>query len=166
MRIDIVNIKAIKVAALEHLDKPETLDASIEIFRTWRKESGYSPVATKRTFGVRLSNPEAQPVQTFRFDICGEVDADIAENDYGVVNKEIAGGCYAKLRHKGSHDTLNQSVNTLYRTWLPNSDEVKRDAPIFFEYLNLEADIPESKRMTDIYFPLKSPSESLPGFFS
>lgn len=166
MRIDIVNIKTIKVAALEHLDKPETLDESVEIFRAWRKESGFSPVASKRTFGVSLSNPEARPVQTFRFDICGEVDADIPENDYGVVNKDIAGGSYAKLRHKGSHNTLNQEVNALYRTWLPNSNEVKRDAPIFFEYLNLGADVPESELITDIYFPLKSASESLCSPFS
>jgi len=161
MRIHIVNINAIKVAALEHVDKPEALGKSIEIFKAWRKESGCSPIASKRTFGVSLSNPEARPIQTFRFDICGEVDADIPENDAGIVNKVIAGGAYAKLRHKGSHALLKQKVDALYRTWLPNSNEVKRDAPIFFEYLNLGTDVSEKELITDIYFPLKSASESM-----
>ena len=155
MRIDIVNIKPMKVAALEHLDEPETLEQSIEVFRTWRKESGCSPISTKRTFGVAHSRAEVMPPQPFRFDICAEVDEDIAGNSYGVLNKDIEGGRYARLRHKGSHDNLEQKVNALYRTWLPNSDELKRDAPLFFEYVNLTPDALERELITDIYFPLK-----------
>ncbi|WP_038250985.1 AraC family transcriptional regulator, partial [Ghiorsea bivora] len=155
MKINIVNINAIKVAALEHLDHPETLAESVETFRAWRKESGCSPVAKKRTFGIVYSNPEARPVQKFRFDVCGEVDIAIAENTYGVVNKAIPGGRYAKLRHKGSHDKLRQKVNALYRTWLPNSNEMKRDSALFFEYINVMPEVSEAELMTDIYFPLK-----------
>jgi len=155
MRIDIVNITPIKVAALEHWDEPETLQQSIETFRAWRIESGCSPVRQKRTFGVAFSNPDVRPVQRFHFDVCGEVDADIAENSYGVINKEIEGGRYARLRHKGSHDNLRQKVNALYRTWLPNSNEMKRDAPLFFEYMNIMPEVAEAELITDIYFPLK-----------
>lgn len=155
MIINIVNIKTIQVAALEHFDEPEKLDQSIEIFRAWRKESGCSPVTEKRTFGLAHSNPEARPVQTFRFDICGEVDTDIPENAQGVINKEISAGRYAKLRHKGSLDTIELKVNAIYRNWLPSTQECKRDSPIFFEYLNVSPEAPESELMTDIYFPLR-----------
>ncbi|MDQ7001392.1 MAG: GyrI-like domain-containing protein [Ghiorsea sp.] len=155
MRIDIVNIKAIKVAALEHVGEPEKLEESVEVFRAWRKESGCSPVTEKRTFGVAHSNPEAKPVQAFHFDICGEVDADVPTNEYGVVNKEISAGRCARLRHIGSHDNLQMKVNALYRVWLTNSNEAKRDAPIFFEYLNAMPEVVESKLITDIYLPLK-----------
>jgi len=154
MKVDIVNIEAIQVAALEHLGEPETLERSIEAFRVWRKEGGCSPVAEKRTFGVTHSNPDARPVQKFRFDICGEVDADIPDNAYGVINREIAAGRYAKLRHKGSLETIQLKVNALYRDWLPTTQESKRDAPIFFEYLNVSSTVPNSELMTDIYFPL------------
>ena len=155
MKIDIVNIKAIKVAALEHLDDPETLGQSIETFKTWRKESGCSPVAEKRTFGVSHNNLEVIPAQKFRFDICGEVEAEIPENDYGVVNKEITAGRCARLRYKGSHDGLILKINSFYRSWLPGTEEVKRDAPIFFEYLNFLPEVKESALLTDIYFPLR-----------
>ena len=155
MKIDIVNIKAIKVAALEHLADPETLDQSIDTFKSWRKESGCSPVAQKRTFGVNHSNPEVIPAQKFRFDICAEVDAEIPENDYGVINKEIPAGRCARLRHKGSHDGLKLKINALYRSWLPGTEEVKRDAPIFFEYLNFLPEVKESELITDIYLPLR-----------
>ena len=73
MRIDIVNIKPIQVAALEHLDDPDTLEQSIAVFRTWRKESGCSPISEKRTFGVAHSRPEVKPTQRFHFNICAEV---------------------------------------------------------------------------------------------
>jgi len=155
MRIDIVNIKSIKVAALEHLGEPETLGQSVESFRAWRKESGCSPVSEKRSFGVAHSNPDVRPTQPFRFDICGEIDADIAENSYGVINKEIPAGRCAKVRHTGSHDGLQSVVNSISRDWLPSSESVKRDAPIFFEYLNVVPEVAESKLITDIYFPLR-----------
>ena len=150
-----MHIEAIKVAALEHLGEPETLEKSVESFRTWRRESAYSPVTEKRTFGVAHSNPDARPVQSFRFDICGEVDAEIAENSYGVINREIPAGRCARVRHTGSHDTLHLKVKDIYRSWLPATQEVKRDAPIFFEYLNFMPEVAETELITDIYFPLR-----------
>ena len=156
MKIAIVNMKPIKVAALEHKGEPETLIQSVETFRTWRKESGCSPVATKRTFGVARSNAEAKPVQAFHFDVCAEIEADVPENEYGVINKEIEGGRYARMRHKGSRSLLNEKANAIFRNWLPSSDEGKRDAPVFFEYLNILADVPESEMLTDIFVPLKA----------
>ncbi len=155
MIITIVNIQAIQVAALEHADEPGKLPQSFEKFKAWRQESGCSPVSGKRTFGVAHSDPEARPVQKFRFDICGEVDTDVPENTYGVMNREIPAGRCARLRHKGSLDSINLKVNTLHRNWLPGTDEVKRDAPIFFEYLNVGAAVPEEELLTDIYFPLR-----------
>jgi len=155
MKINIVNIKAIKVAAFEHLGEPETLDQSVETFRVWRKESGCSSVAEKRTFGIAHSDPEAKPAQPFHFDICCEVGIDVAENSYGVINKEIPAGRCARLRHQGAYDGLKLKVNAFYRSWLPSTEESKRDAPIFFEYLNFAVEVPEDELMTDIYFPLK-----------
>ncbi len=155
MIINIVNIKAIQVAALEHVGSPEKLEQSIETFREWRKESGYSPVAKKRTFGVAHSNPEARPVQKFHFDICGEVDVTVSDNAYGVTNKEIPAGRYAKLRHSGSLGSINLKVNAIYRNWLPGTQECKRDSPVFFEYLNIGDEAQDRELITDIYFPLK-----------
>ncbi len=156
MRIDIVNIPAIKVAALEHHAAPDQLQQSIDIFNSWRKESGYSPVATKRSFGMRYSNPEVMPIQDFHFAICGEVDVDIPENEQGICNQEIPAGRYAKLRHVGSPDTLQLKVDALCRAWLPSSDECQRDnSPLFFEYLNYLPEVPENEYITDIYLPLK-----------
>lgn len=154
MIISIVNIKAIQVAALEHLGEPETVAQSIEKFSLWRKESGDS-LTEKRRFGIAHSNLEARSAEKFHFDICGEVDAEVPDNEHGVVNKEIAAGRYAKLRHNGSLDTIHIKVNDLSRNWLPSTQECKGDAPIFFEYLNVSPATLESERMTDIYFPLR-----------
>lgn len=150
-----MNIKPIRVAALEHRGTPETLEESIAIFRAWRQASGCSPIAVKRTFGVPLSNPEKIPAEAFRFAICAEVDADIADNDAGVQCREIMGGRYAKLRHKGSMQSLNRQVDVMLRNWLPTTEESKRESPMFFEYLNITAENSEADAITDIYLPLK-----------
>jgi len=155
MIITVVHINAIQVAALEHLDEPATLEGSFEQFSNWRKESGYSPATERRSFGVAHSNPDARVAEKFRFDICAEVDAEIPENGYGVINREIAAGRYAKLRHKGSLATIDQKVNALSRNWLPTTQECRGASPIFFEYLNLTPATQESERVTDIYFPLR-----------
>jgi AraC family transcriptional regulator len=48
--------------------------------------------------------PDATPPQEFRFNICGEVAADVTPNRQGVVNKIILGGRFAVARHFGSNE--------------------------------------------------------------
>jgi len=155
MRVNIVNIKAIKVAALEHVGELATLDQSMVLFRAWQKESGGLSATDARMFGVALSDPDARPVEKFRFVICSEIDGVVAENSFAVTNKVIPAGRCAKVRHLGSRDTLHLKVNELKRSWLPSREEVKRDDPIFFEYLNFMPEVSENKLLTDIYFPLR-----------
>ncbi|MDQ6979147.1 MAG: GyrI-like domain-containing protein [Mariprofundaceae bacterium] len=155
MRVNIVNIKAIKVAALEHVNELETLDQSMAFFRAWQKDSGCLPTTPTRMFGVALSDPDVRPIESFRFAICSEIDTDIAENSFGVMNRKISAGRCAKVRHIGSRDTLQLKVNDLKRSWLPSREEVKRDNPIFFEYLNFMPEVSENRLLTDIYFPLR-----------
>jgi len=155
MKIDIVNLKAINVAALEHPGEPDTLEQSIALFRAWRKECDCSPVEEQRMFGVAYNDPEARVAELFHFDICGEVASDIASNNYAVVNKQIPAGRCARLRYVGAHDGMDAKVKTLYRSWLPCTEDSRRDSPVFFEYISLLPDVPESKQITDIYLPLK-----------
>ena len=106
--------------------RPERVNNSARIFIKWRKESGLSPKATSRTLGIVYDNPDATPPEAFRWDICGEVTADVPLNPQGVVNKVIPGGRCAVLRHHGAHDRLGESIYPLYREWLPASGEELR----------------------------------------
>jgi len=155
MNILIIAFPQIKIATLEHLGPKETLPDSVATFRAWRKASGLSPVASKRTFGVAISDPEKTKPEAFRYDICSEVVADVPENDFGVVNRFIPASRCAQTRHIGSHDTLARTVYQFTRGWFPGSGEHSGDFPLFFEYINVADDMPEDHRITDIYLPLK-----------
>lgn len=155
MDVKIVDFPETRIAVLEHLGPPELVNATAQRFVEWRKASGLSPVNSSRTFGLAYDDPTATPPETFRFDICGSVDAAVPANAQGVINKTIPAGRCAVLRHLGSHDNMLNSVYRLYREWLPNSGEELRDYPLFFHYINLISMVPEHELVTDIHLPLR-----------
>jgi len=50
---------------------------------------------------------------------------------------------------------MHSKIYDLYGKWLPESKEELRDFPMFFHYINLLPEVPESELLTDIYLPLK-----------
>jgi AraC family transcriptional regulator len=156
MDVKIVDFDAVKVAALEHLGPPERVKDSARKFIEWRKESRLSPKDKRRTFGIAYDNPDTTEPEAFRFDLCGEVDADVPPNPQGVLTKVIPGGRCALVRHLGNHDRIGECAYYLYREWLPGSGEELRDFPLFFHYLNLVSDTPEHELVTDVYLPIQA----------
>lgn len=155
MQVDIVDFTTTRIAVLEHRGPTERVNDSVAQFIAWRQESGLSPKQSSRTFGIAYDNPDTTEPAQFRFDICGEVTAEVPPNTQGVVTKTIPGGRCAHVRHYGSHTRLGESIYPLYRNWLPESGEELRDFPLYFHYLNLLPDTPENELLTDIYLPLK-----------
>lgn len=156
MEVKIVNFKETNIAVLEHRGPPDKVNDSVLHFIEWRKQSGLSPVKTSRTFGVIYDDPNTVEPEKFRFDICGEVGGQVAENPQGVKSGVIPGGRCAVIRHCGSHERLGEAIYYLYRDWLPGSGEELRDARLFFHYLNLRSEVPDHELLTDIYLPLAS----------
>ena len=155
MDVKIADFKQTKIAALEHRGAHELLNDSVITFIAWRKASGLSPIKSSKTFGIAYDDPNTTEPEKFRFDLCGEVTADIPDNQQGIVNRVIPGGRCAVIRHFGSHNGIGEIAYYLYRDWLPESGENLRDFPLFFHYLNLMPETPEHELITDIYLPLK-----------
>lgn len=155
MNVQIVEFPETKIAVLQHRAGPEVLNDSVSQFIQWRKETQLSPVATSRTFGVAYDDPKTTPAEEFRFDICGEVKAEVPQNVYGVINKNLPAGRCAVLRHLGPHDRIDAKVHYLYGEWLPDSGEELRDFPCYFHYINLFPEVDEHQLVTDVYLPVK-----------
>ncbi|KAB2963625.1 AraC family transcriptional regulator [Zoogloea sp.] len=155
VQVEIVEFETTLVAAREHRGPVEKINESVAHFIAWRKTTGLSPKDGVRTFGIAYDNPDTTEPALFRFDICGEVGAEVPPNPQGVVTKRLAGGRCARVRHLGSHQRIGESIYPLYRDWLPHSGEELRDFPLFFHYINLLPDTPEGELVTDIYLPLK-----------
>ena len=155
MNVNIIQMETTKVALLEHLGAPEKVLETAGKFIAWRKATGLSPVKTSKTFGIPYSDPKTTAPEEFRWDVCGTIDSDVPENEYGVKTGYIPGGKCAVIRHHGSHDNLDTSIYAFYREWLPSSGEEVRDFPCFFHYINFIHQVDECDLLTDIYFPLK-----------
>jgi AraC family transcriptional regulator len=156
MEVKITHVDSELVAALEYRGSPSLLDNAVARFIKWRKVTGLSPVESSRTYGIFYDNPDTTKSADFRFDICGSVKEEIPVNTHGVITKLIPGGRCAVIRHVGSRHRVSECIQYLYRQWLPESNEELRDFPVYFEYLNLGFDLPESEQQTDVYLPLKS----------
>ncbi|MGF6931476.1 AraC family transcriptional regulator [Paraburkholderia sp. UCT70] len=154
MQVKIVDFAETRVAALEHCGSPGLVNESARKFIDWRIQSGQSPVASSRTFGVPHGNPDTVPADEFRFDICGEIDEPVAPNLYGVRELVMPGGRCAVVRHAGSTDHIGETIYPVYRDWLPSSGEELQDHPLFFHYLSVYPETPLDQWQTDIYIPL------------
>ncbi len=154
MQVQIVDFSEMRVAALEHCGPAGLVNESVRKFVDWRKQSGQSPVASSRTFGIPWNNPDTTPADAFRFDICGEIAEPVAPNLYGIRELVIPGGRCAVIRHTGSTDHVGETIYPIYRDWLPSSGEELRDHPLFFHYLSVFPETPRDQWQTDIYIPL------------
>lgn len=154
MQVQVIDFIETRVAALEHCGSPGLVKESVRKFIDWRKQSGQSPIASSKTFGIPRNNPETTPADAFRFDICGEIDEPVALNAYGIREVVIPGGRCAVVRHTGSPDHIGETIYPIYRDWLPGSGEELRDHPLFFHYLSVFPETPQDQWQTDIYIPL------------
>lgn len=155
VNVDIVHFETTQVAVLEHLGSPETVLETAGKFVEWRKKTGLSPVKTSKTFGIPYSDPRTTDPEQFRWDICGSIKEEVPTNPYGVKTGIILGGRCARVRHTGSHNNLETTIDAIYQKWLAESNEEVRDIPCFFHYLNFIYEVDECDLITDIYIPLK-----------
>jgi AraC family transcriptional regulator len=88
---------------------------TVRKFIDWRKQSGLSPVASSRTFGIAYDDPAVTPPEAFRFDVGGEVKHPVPANPQGVVNKRISEGRCAVVRHIGSTDRISECARTSWQ---------------------------------------------------
>lgn len=155
MQVRIVHFEGTRVAALEHRGSASTLMATVQRFIEWRKSSGISPYASSLTLGIAYVDPSAVPEDEFWFDICGSIERDVPDNDYGVIEKVIPAGRCAVARHIGSTDRIAETVHAMYGQWLPDSGETLRDFPMFFHYIDRMPNVAEHEQVTDVYLPLR-----------
>lgn len=156
LEVEIIDFPETRIAVLEHHGDPGLINHSVAKFIEWRRSSGLSPLGQSRTFSIPYQNPDEVAPTEFQCDICGSEERPIPENLQGVVSKALPGGRCARVRHYGSHNTMNPTIYALYRDWLPQSGEQPRgDFPCFFEYHNFLPQVAESELITDIYLPLQ-----------
>ena len=152
--VEIVNFPDTKIAVLEYHGDPKSIGESVQRFIEYRKQYHLHP-NTNATFNIAYNSPTDVPAHDFRIDLCVATDQPIGDNQHGIVSKTIPGGRCAVLRHVGSDDTLGETVRRLCAEWFPQSGEIRRDFPMFFQRVKFPPEVSESDCIIDVYLPLQ-----------
>lgn len=71
------------------------------------------------------------------------------------VRKRIESRKYAKILHKGSHESSSDTYNRIYSHWMKDVQLELADAPVLEFYLNDERYTSSKNLMTEIYIPVE-----------
>ncbi len=80
---------------------------------------------------------------------------DTTQIDPPLERVRLPGGPHAILRHHGPYSGLPAAYDQLLRNWLPGSDRLLADSPIFEVYLNTPMDTAAADLITEICLPLR-----------
>ena len=108
-----------------------------------------------RAMGITYDSPEITDPDRIRYDACISLAAGSAVPDK-LMCQTIAGGRFARFRHRGAYENLEASFQYIYGEWLPGQTEELRDAPVFCHYHQLDPrQVAPESLVTDIYLPLR-----------
>lgn len=156
MNIVIKDLPAKRLAVLEHRGDPKKLDDSINKLIDWAKSH---PLDLKpkigEAFGFAYDDPTTTEPAEFRFDLGIIVPEQLKIDEGDIIERHLPSGRYAIAIHKGSRDTISETVYGLYRDWLPNTDEELGDLPCIFCYYNFDHEVAETELLTECWLFLK-----------
>lgn len=155
MKVTIKNIKARRLAVLEHRGDPKFVGESVNKLINWAKAqpSNVKPKAGE-AFGFAYDDPKLTPAEDFRFDLAITIPEQLPLKGE-VIEKRLPAGRYAVVTHKGSRDSISDTVYALYRNWLPSSGEELADLPCIFCYYNFDHEVAETELLTECWLLLK-----------
>lgn len=155
MNVTIKNMNARRLAAIEHRGDPKKVGESVNKLISWAKNQtmNLKPEAGE-AFGFAYNDPKTTPKEDFRFDLAITIPIGL-ELKGEVVEKQLPAGRYAVVVHKGSRDTIGETIYPLYRDWLPKSKEELGDLPCIFCYYNFDHEVAETELLTEIWLLLK-----------
>ncbi|HHF7349556.1 TPA: GyrI-like domain-containing protein [Legionella feeleii] len=155
MHVSIKNMAARRLAVLEHCGDPQKVGDSVNRLINWAKAQtiNLKPKAGE-AFGFAYDDPQTTPAAEFRFDL-GITVPEQLKLEGEVIEKRLPAGRYAVAVHKGSRNTIGDTVYGLYRDWLPESGEELGNLPCIFCYYNFDHEVAETELMTECWLLLK-----------
>lgn len=113
------------------------------------------------TYGVYLYDalPERDITDEMAFDYLAALEVNYPENGQptvpaGMTSRKISAGHYIVFTHRGFLRDLNRTYDYIYKTWLPNSQDVEFIQNEFFEYHGKEFMGDHEDSITEIYIPV------------
>lgn len=155
MTITIKTLPSRRLAVMEHYGDPMRLSETVDQLITWAKSQ---PIDLKpksgEAFGFGYHDPREVSAEEFHFDLALTVPQNFKLNDQ-VIERVMPAGRYAVTTHKGSRRNIGDTIDGLYRDWLPESGEELGDLPCILCYYNFEHEVAETELLTEVWLLLK-----------
>ncbi|MBT2117955.1 GyrI-like domain-containing protein [Dyella sp. LX-66] len=152
LRVEVVSMEPFRVIAVRHRGAFDGLDRVYLGLFEWAATQGLVEHVAG-VYGVPHGDHRDGPPEGYAFDCAVAFDRP-AEPGAGLIAEQLGGGTWARYRHVGSFDLLDDATDALLAHWLPGSGRELRDLPFFHHYLDDPEQTPEALLRTDIYLPV------------
>lgn len=153
LTVRVRNLPTTHVACIRHIGDYKGCGEAYEKLCTWAGK--HDLFKTPPQFlGLCYDDPKTTPVKKCRYDACIVIPESFTVTD-GADKREIPGGRYVTVIHKGSYETLYITYAALLGEWLPQSGEELQEAPSIEVYLNTIDNTPVDELLTEIRIALQ-----------
>lgn len=152
MKVEIVNMKAKRVAGLRHVGPYDACGQAWDKLLPEMGRLGWLG-GEHCMLGLCYDDPETTSDADIRYDACVVVDDSFQA--FGKLNiHTVPGGDFAVTTHLGPYNQLGDTYAALCGQWLPESGREARDEPAFEVYVNDPEGTEPEDLITEIYLPL------------
>ena len=151
LQVSVVSLAPFEVVAMHAVGRWDDLDLVYGALVEWAAEAG----AIERMdglYGIAWEDRRDVALADFRF--TAAIGLAGTHPPAPMASERWGGGRHACLRHVGSFDALETSIDRLLAEWWPDSGESLRAAPLVFRYLDDPEQVPAPLLRTDILLPL------------
>jgi AraC family transcriptional regulator len=152
LRVEVVSIEPFQVIAVRHRGEFHGLNLVYLRLFEWAATQGLVEHVSG-VYGVPRGDHRDAPAGSVAFDCAVAFDRPAVPGE-GLIAEQLGGGAWARFRHVGSFDLLDEVTDELLAHWLVDSGRELRELPLFHHYLDDPEQTPEALLRTDIYLPL------------
>ena len=154
LQVEVVSLEPFEVVALRNRGAFADLDQAYGALFEWAAGAGLVE-SIIGLHGIPWGDHRDLPAETLEFDCAIRLDGELAAAPDAPLRREtLAGGLFARLRHVGPYEGLEEAVDGVLADWLPESGHVLRDAPIRYDFLDDPETVPAPLLRADILVPL------------
>lgn len=154
LQVEVVSLEPFEVVALRNRGTFADLDQAYGALFEWAAGAGVVE-SIIGLHGIPWGDHRDLPAETLEFDCAIRLDGELAAEPETPLRREtLEGGLFARLRHVGPYEGLEEAVDGVLADWLPGSGHVLRDAPIRYDFLDDPETVPVPLLRADILVPL------------
>lgn len=154
LQVEVVSLAPFEVVALRNRGAFADLDQAYGALFEWAAGAGLVE-SIIGLHGIPWGDHRDLPPETLEFDCVIRLDGELAVAPDAPLRREtLAGGLFARLRHVGPYEGLEEAVDGVLADWLPDSGHALRDAPIRYDFLDDPETVPAPLLRADILVPL------------